>query len=160
VSLAHHAIGAINERLAIAADACMSAIAHQLGEVELAESFDPTRRDESAHLGSYRTYARLLSPRLAPWQRAVVRSLLVRTYATVGAGRAADRAPFGRALAALDGPHNPAIAPVVQQIAVQLLESPGRPLPPFVVTSIRRCLDDAHGSHHGRRVTLVPPRST
>ena len=50
---------------------------------------------------------RLLSPRLAPWQRAVVRSLLVRSYAPVGAGRAADRAPFGRALAALDGPPQP-----------------------------------------------------
>ena len=107
MSLAYHAIGAINERLAIAAYTCMSAIAHELGEVELAELFGPTRRDESAHLGSYRTYARQLSPRLAPWQRAVVRSLLVHTYAPVGAGRAADKAPFGRALAALDGPPQP-----------------------------------------------------
>ncbi len=71
----------------------------ELGEVELAEAlFGPMRRDESAHLGYYRTYARQLSPRLAPWQRAVVRSLVVHTYAPVGAGRAADKAPFGHVL--------------------------------------------------------------
>ena len=147
VSLAYHTIGAINERLAIAAYTRMSAIAHEMGEVELADAlFGPMRRDESAHLGYYRTYARQLSPRLAPWQRAVVRSLVVHTYAPVGAGRAADKAPFGRALAALEqDPHNPAIAPVVHQIAVDLLASPGRRLPPFVVTAMRRCLYHAYG---------------
>ncbi len=146
VSLAYHTIGAINERLAIAAYTRMSAIACEIGEVELAEAlFAPMRRDESAYLGYYRTYARHLSSHLAPWQRAAVRSLVVHTYAPVGAGRAADKAPFGRALAALEqDPHNPAIAPVVHQIAVELLASPDRPLPPFVVTAIRRCLDHAY----------------
>ena len=38
VSLAYHTIGAINERLAIAAYTRMSAIAHEMGEVELADS--------------------------------------------------------------------------------------------------------------------------
>ena len=142
VSLAYHAIGAINERLAIAAYARMSAIAREMGEVELAEAlFGPMRCDESAHLGYYRTYARQLSPRLAPWQRAVVRSLVVHTYAPVGAGRATDKAPFARALAALEqDPHNPAIAPLVDQIAVELLPHPAA-TPPFVVTAMRRCLN-------------------
>jgi hypothetical protein len=142
VSMAYHAIGAINERLALAAYARMGTIAAGLGESELADALmRPLRRDESRHLGYYRTYARQLRPHLAAWQMAVVRALIVRTYAPVGAGDAADKAPFGCAVAQLeDDPENPEIARAVHGIATELLARDGRALPPFVVRSLRACV--------------------
>ena len=98
------------------------------------------------------------SPR--PRQRPLVRSLVMHTYAPVGAGRAADQAPFARALAALElDPHNPAIAPVIHQIAVELLASTGRRLPPFVVTAMRHCLAQAYGRTSAPELN-VPARVT
>ena len=143
VSLAYHSIGAINERLAMAAYGRMAEVADEIGEHELTQAlFAPMRRDESAHLGYYRAHARQLGPCLAPWQRRLVRSVVVHTYAPVGARRPSDKAPFGRALAELEkDPQNPSIAPAVHQIAVELLAAPDQPMPPFVARSMRRCLD-------------------
>lgn len=143
VSMMYHSIGAINERLAMAAYARMAAIATELGETELVDVLiDPMRRDESGHLGYYRTHARQLRHHLAPWQLRVVRGLIVHTYAPVGAGRRSDRPLFGRALVALeDDPENPAIADAVDAIARDLLAGPCQALPPFVVAAMRDCLD-------------------
>jgi hypothetical protein len=145
VSLAYHSIGAINERLAMAAYGRMAEIADEIGEHELTQAlFAPMRRDESAHLGYYRAHARRLGPYLAPWQRRLVRSVVVHTYAPVGARRPNDKAPFGRTLVELEqDPRHPSIAPAVQQIAVELLAAPDQPLPPFVARSMRHCLDRA-----------------
>ena len=145
VSMAYHAIGAVNERLAMAAYARMADIAVDLGEAELARVlFDHMRRDESFHLGYYRTYARRLRSRMAPWQLAVVRAVVVATYAPVGAGREADKAPFGRALLELeDDPENPAIADAVGAIAGELLGEPGTAVPPFVLEAMRGCVERA-----------------
>lgn len=142
VSMAYHAIGAINERLALEAYARMGTIAASLGETEIARVLmSPLRRDESGHLGYYRTYARQLRPRLAAWQMAVVRALIVRTYAPVGAGDTVDKAPFGRAVVQLeDDPENPQIAKAVHGIAEELLARDGTSLPPFVLTSLRECV--------------------
>ena len=142
VSMAYHAIGAINERLALEAYARMGTIAASLGESELAHALMAAlRRDESGHLGYYRTYARQLRPRLANWQMAVVRALIVRTYAPVGAGDTVDKAPFGRAVAQLEvDPENPQIARTVQAIAEDLLARDRGSLPPFVLTSLRECV--------------------
>lgn len=143
VSMAYHAIGAINERLALEAYARMGTIAASLGETEIAKVLMAAlRRDESGHLGYYRIYARQLRPRLASWQMAAVRALIVRTYAPVGAGDTVDKAPFGRAVAQLeDDPENPQIAGSVHGIAEELLgRTDGRSLPPFVVRSMRECV--------------------
>jgi hypothetical protein len=142
VSMSYHTIGAINERLAMGAYGRMAEIAHSLGERELAEVLlEPMRRDESGHLGYYRTYARQLATRLAPWQRSLVRSLIVRTYAPVGAGRRPDRPLFGRALIALeDDPDNPDISHAVDGIARDLLAADGEPVPSFVLAAMRDCV--------------------
>lgn len=142
VSLTYHSIGAINERLALYAYTRMAEIAVELGEPELADTLlAPMRRDESLHLGFYRTYAKQLRQRMAPWKVAVVRALIVHTYAPVGAGNAADKAPFGDVLIELeDDPENPSTADAVQAVAEDLLGRPGKDLPPFVLESARRCV--------------------
>jgi hypothetical protein len=145
VSMMFHTIGAINERLAAGAYGRMADVADRLGESELAsELFAPLRRDESAHLGYYRTYARQLRPRLADWQLTIVRALIVHTYAPVGAGCEPDKAPFGEVLLALEeNPDEPTIAVPAQEIAQQLLGSDERELPPFVMDSLQDCLGRA-----------------
>src|SRR5262245_3393824 len=80
VSMIYHSVGAINERLAMGAYRQMTAVLHELGENELADVLmSPMRRDEAAHLGYYRTYAKQLRPRLHAWQLALVRNVIVRT---------------------------------------------------------------------------------
>lgn len=142
VSYTYHSIGAINERLALAAYARMAEIVTELGEHELAEVlFAKLRSDESAHLGYYRTHARQLAGRVAPWQRKATRTLIVRTYAPVGAGKAADKPAFGAVLAALEAdPHDFSIGRQIDELARDLLAEPGSTLPPFVVDAMRRCL--------------------
>jgi hypothetical protein len=143
VSHTYHVIGAVNERLALAAYTRMAEVAQEVGETELAKVLlAKLRRDESAHLGYYRTHARQLRARLAPWQRRAVRALVVHTYAPVGAGRDEDKAPMGRVLTALeDDPDNPSIGDVVHDLAVDLLAEPGQDLPPFVHRALQDCLD-------------------
>jgi len=143
VSMIYHSVGAINERLAMGAYRQMTTIMEQLGEDELADALmNPMRRDEAAHLGYYRTYARQLRPRLRTWQLALVRGVIVHTYAPVGAGKTADKAPMGRALHSMEmDPHDRAFAAAVEEIADELLAKPGRRLPPFVQTSLQHCVD-------------------
>ena len=143
VSMMYHSIGAINERLAMGAYRQMMTILGHLGEHELADALmNPMRRDEALHLGYYRTYARQLRPRLRAWQLAIVRCVIVHTYAPVGAGKAADKAPMGRALQSMElDPHDRAFASAVEEIADELLAKPGRRLPPFVQTSLQHCVD-------------------
>jgi hypothetical protein len=141
-SMAYHAIGAINERLASAAYSRMAEILEEMGETRLAGTlFRPMRRDESLHLGYYRTYARQLRSRLAWWQLTAVRALIVQTYAPVGAGDRADKPLFGEALEVLeDDPENPAVAHAVHDIAHELLARTDRQLPPFVLQAMQSCL--------------------
>ena len=148
VAMTYHTIGALNERLAMGAYGQLATVASELGEDELVETlFSPLRRDESAHLGYYRTYARQLRPRLRRWQLAVVRALIVHTYAPVGAGCAPDKAPFGRVLIELENdPENPSIAELVHDIASELLARPNTTLPPFVHRALRGCLDRARAT--------------
>jgi len=148
VSMTYHTIGAMNERLAIGAYAQMARLAEGLGADELArELFTAMRADESLHLGYYRTYAMQLRHLLAAWQLAAVRALIVHTYAPVGAGAQADKAPFGEVLLALEeDPENPSIAGVVQDIAQDLLAKPGTVLPLFVHHQLRRCVELAHAA--------------
>jgi hypothetical protein len=142
VSMTYHAIGAINERLALEAYARMGMIATDLGEVELAAAlFQCLRRDESTHLGYYRTYARQLRLRLSPAQLALVRALITAAYAPVGAGMRHDKPQFGRTILALeDDPENPAVASAVQEIARELLARNGGSVRPFVLTAMRDCV--------------------
>jgi hypothetical protein len=149
VSMTYHTIGAMNERLAIGAYGQMARVARTVGADELADTlFVPMRADESLHLGYYRTYAVQLSQLLARWQLAVVRALIVHTYAPVGAGAKKDRAPFGEVLVALEeDPENPTIAAVVQEIAQDLLAKPGTVLPLFVHHQLRHCVELARAPH-------------
>jgi hypothetical protein len=147
VSMIYHSVGAINERLAMGAYRQMTATMQELGEDELADVLmNPMRRDEAAHLGYYRTYAKQLRPRLRSWQLAIVRNVIVHTYAPVGAGKAHDKAPMGHALDAMQlDPHDRVFGAAVEEIADELLAKPGRSLPPFVQNSLQRCVDLARG---------------
>ena len=142
VSMTYHTIGAINERLALAAYGRIAEILDELGERPLVDHmFGPMRHDESMHLGYYRTYARQLRHHLAPWQLALVRALIVHTYAPVGAGLKRDKALFGETLRALDtDPQNPTVAGLVHDIANELLATHDRPVPPFALKAMRACL--------------------
>lgn len=141
VEMAYHAIGAINERFAMEAYRQMADILTELGEHEVVDTLmTPMRNDEAMHLAYYRTYARQLRNSLHRWQLAVVRGLIVHTYAPVGAGAAADKPPLGRALIAMEAdPENPAIATQMQSIAEELLND-GAELRPFVRRSLAECV--------------------
>ena len=106
VSMIYHSVGAINERLAMGAYRQMTTIMTELGEDELADVLmNPMRRDEAAHLGYYRTYARQLRPRLRGWQLAIARGVIVtRTHRSAGQGR---RQSTHGASAARDGDGSP-----------------------------------------------------
>ena len=138
VELVYHSIGAMNERLAFSAYERMSEILTDLGEHGLVESLmKPLRRDESAHLGYYRTAARDLRDRLDRWQLAVARTMITRTYSPVGAGDAKDRPAFGATLGALGDSRD--IVHRVQVLAESLLSIDERKLRPFVQRSFDRC---------------------
>jgi hypothetical protein len=138
VELIYHSIGAMNERLAFSAYERMSEILTELGEDGLVDTLmRPLRRDESAHLGYYRTAARELRDRLDRWQIAVARNVIVRTYSPVGAGEARDKPGFGATLRSLgDNRH---IVDRVQLLAESLLSVDERKLRPFVQASFDRC---------------------
>jgi hypothetical protein len=166
VSLTYHAIGAMNERLAMAAytrmaELCRGEIGGEPGSgPDLDALADillvPMRRDESLHLGYYRTYARQLRQRMAPWKVALVRLLVVHTYAPVGAGLQPDKGPLGEVLLELEhDPDDPATARMVQAVAEELLAAPGRELPPFVRTELLACLALARESR-ATHATSIP----
>jgi hypothetical protein len=139
VELIYHSIGSMNERLAFSAYERMAETLTELGEHGLAETLlKPLRRDESAHLGYYRTAARDLRDRLDRWQLAVARFVITRTYSPVGAGDAKDKPAFGATLRSL-GEHSE-IVDRVQLLAESLLSVDERRLRPFVQRSFDRCL--------------------
>lgn len=148
VSMTYHTIGAINERLALAAYERMAEIAVELDEPDLALAlFQSLRRDESAHLGYYRTYARQLRLRLSPRQLAVARMIIVGTYAPVGAGARSDKPSFGRTVVALeDDLEHPAAAAAADDIARELLAQPGTSITPFVRRAVLECVGLARTS--------------
>jgi hypothetical protein len=138
VELIYHTIGAMNERLAFSAYERMSEILLELGEVGLVDTLlKPLRRDESAHLGYYRTAARDLRDRLDRWQLFVARNVITHTYSPVGAGSAPDRPAFGATLRALGD--NRDLVARVQVLAESLLSVDERRLRPFVQASFDRC---------------------
>jgi hypothetical protein len=139
VELIYHAVGAMNERLAFSAYERMSEVLVELGEHGLVDTLmKPLRRDESAHLGYYRTAARELRDRLDRWQLFVARNVIAWTYAPVGAGAPQDRPAFGATIRAL-GDADP-LVDRVQLLAESLLSVDERPLRPFVKASFDRCL--------------------
>ena len=142
VELVYHSVGAMNERLAVSAYERMSEILTELGELGLVETLmKPLRRDESAHLGYYRTAARELRDRLDRWQLAVARNVITHTYSPVGAGEARDKPAFGATLRALgDRDASRDLVDRVQLIAESLLSIDERKLRPFVQRSFDRCL--------------------
>jgi hypothetical protein len=138
VELVYHSVGAMNERLAFSAYERMSEILTGLGEHGLVDTLmKPLRRDESAHLGYYRTAARELRDRLDRWQLAVARAVITHTYAPVGAGEAKDRPAFGATLDALGDSRE--LVDRVQLLAESLLSIDERKLRPFVQRSFDRC---------------------
>ncbi len=142
VELIFHTIGAMNERLAFTAYERMSEVLVDLGEQGLVDTLmQPLRRDESAHLGYYRTAARDLRDRLDRWQLAVARAVITHTYSPVGAGDQHDKPAFGATLLALgDCDSRGRLADRVQLLAEALLSVEERRLRPFVARSFDRCL--------------------
>jgi hypothetical protein len=138
VELIYHTIGAMNERLAFSAYERMSEVLLEIGELGLVHTLmRPLRRDESAHLGYYRTAARELRDRLDRWQLFVARNVVTRTYAPVGAGAARDRPAFGATIRALGQSED--LVSRVQVLAESLLSVDDRRLRPFVQASFARC---------------------
>jgi hypothetical protein len=138
VELVYHTIGAMNERLAFSAYERMSEVLEELGEHGLVQSLmQPLRRDESAHLGYYRTAARALRDRLDRWQVFVAREIITRTYSPVGAGAPCDRPAFAATIRSL-GDSRPLIDRV-QLLAESLLSVDERRLRPFVRASFAKC---------------------
>ena len=98
----------------------------------------PLRRDESAHLGYYRTAARDLRDRLDRWQLFVARNVIAHTYSPVGAGAprtGRPSAPRSARSATADD-----LVDRVQLLAESLLSVDERPLRPFVQASFARCM--------------------
>lgn len=138
IELIYHTIGAMNERLAFSAYERMSEVLAELGEDGLVDTLmQPIRRDESAHLGYYRTAARDLRDRLDPWQLAAARGFITRTYSPVGAGDQRDKPAFGMTIQALGDSRD--LADRVQLLAEALLSVEERRLVPFVQRSFDRC---------------------
>ena len=138
VELIYHTVGAMNERLAFSAYERMSEVLTELGEHGLVDTLmKPLRRDESAHLGYYRTAARDLRDRLDRWQLAVARGVISHTYAPVGAGAAKDKQAFGATLRSLGD--DTELVERVQLLAESLLSVEERRLRPFVRASFDRC---------------------
>ena len=156
VLMTYLTVGAMNEKLAMSAYQAMAAVAATIGEQDLADLlFSPMRRDESMHLGYYRTYARELGKVLHPWQRWLVRTLVLRTYAPVGARRDVHKASLGRTLLALEAdPDDPTIASHTQAIAEEVMATDGRSLPPFVHAAMAACVASARATDRGA-VALV-----
>lgn len=139
VELVFHTVGAMNERLAFSAYERMSEVLVDMGEHAVVDTLlRPLRRDESAHLGYYRTVARDLRDRLDGWQLAGARAIVTRTYAPVGAGDARDKPAFGATLRALGDDAD--LVDRVQELAEVLLSVDERRLRPFVRSSFDRCL--------------------
>lgn len=139
VELIFHTVGAMNERLAFSAYERMSEVLTELGEQGLVDTLmRPMRRDESAHLGYYRTVARDLRGRLDTWQLAMARAVITRTYAPVGAGAEIDKPAFGATIRALG--EDDELVDRVQLLAESLLSVEERRLRPFVRRSFDRCL--------------------
>jgi len=139
VELIYHTIGAMNERLAFTAYERMGVTLDTMGEHGLVQTLmSPLRRDESAHLGYYRTAACDLRDRLDRWQLAAARAVITRTYAPVGAGGKLDKPAFAATVRSL-GDDDELVARV-QLLAESLLSVEERRLPPFVRTSFDRCL--------------------
>jgi hypothetical protein len=134
--------GAMNEHLAMSAYLRMGAIAQELGEHSLYETlFRRLRSHEAAHKAFYAAHARDVGAKLLPWQRRVARTIVVTTYAPVGAGGKVDKPAFGHTVRDLSGGDRweDVIADPVQVVAERLLAD-GEPLPPFVRRSVERCL--------------------
>jgi hypothetical protein len=139
VELIYHSIGAMNERLAFSAYERMSEVLVELGELGLVDTLmKPLRRDESAHLGYYRTAARDLRDRLDRWQLFVARTVITRTYSPVGAGAAHDKPAFGATIRALGDSDD--LVRRVQHLGETLLSVDERRLRPFVQRSVAKCL--------------------
>ena len=140
VELVYHSIGAMNERLAFSAYERMSEILTELGEHGLVDTLmKPLRRDESAHLGYYRTAARDLRDRLDRWQLAVARTVitphvLARSVPATPRTSRPSAPPSARSATA------ETIVDRVQLLAESLLSVDERALRPFVQTSFDRCV--------------------
>lgn len=100
--------------------------------------------DQAAVDRAYRTYARELGRQLQPWQRRVVRALVVKTYAPVGARRAKHEPTLGRTLIALgEDPDDPTIAVLTRAIVQEVLADGDDELPLFVRRAMVRCVESA-----------------
>ena len=133
--------GAMNEHLAMAAYTRIDAMLTARGERALHETlFRRLRAHESAHKSFYAAIATEHWPKLAPWQQRLVRQVVVRTYAPVGAGEARDRPAMARTIHALaEDEWEASIVEPVQAVADRLLElEPGTH--PFVRRAFAKCL--------------------
>jgi hypothetical protein len=133
--------GAMNEHLAMAAYTRIGAILQARGERALHETlFRRLRAHESAHKNFYVAIAVEGWERLDQWQRRLVRLVVTKTYAPVGAGEAKDRPAMARTIHALAADEwEPSIVQPVQGVADRLLHlDPGAD--PFVRRAFACCL--------------------
>ena len=132
--------GAMHEHMTYDCYRHLGAQLEALGEHALTNTVtDPIRRQEAAHLGYYRLAAVTHRKALTRTQIALARQITLHTYLPVGAGQCGRR-PAGRVFATLAGKHMDAVLDGVEGVAGELLGDGTAPLPPFVHTSMDRCL--------------------
>ena len=86
------------------------------------------------------------------WQRRLARTIIVHTYAPVGAGAKVDKPALGRTVRALDpdGGWEEKVADPVQRIAEKLLAD-GEPLPRFVRDALAECVERVRNAAESAR---------
>lgn len=98
----YYLTGVAAERSAVLAYGRLHDGLTHLGETALcATVVAPIRRQEPGHFAYYRLAAECLHPRLAPWQRWMVRLMRAPHWEPVGAGTASRRAEFGHVMETL-----------------------------------------------------------
>jgi hypothetical protein len=146
VRMLYYLTGMTTERSAIVAYRHLEDGLAELGEGALVETIvAPIRRQEPGHFAFYRLSSRDLWPRLAQWQRWLVRRLRQVSFAPVAAGDSHQKSDVGDMMIALGvgtAESSEAFVKTVARSEAELLGAASRGLevPPYIVRSFRECL--------------------
>jgi hypothetical protein len=133
----------MHERLVIRGYKAEDEILVDMHEFGLSKTY--TRRvlpQEGMHGSYFGLVAETLIARLKPWQKAMARGIVFRTYAPVGAGSKEDKADFGEVALTLVGDDVNQLVVPIHETAVRLVGE-GHPVPQFVLKAITECIEAA-----------------
>ena len=147
VEMIYHTTGAVHEKLTFIGYQRLIDRLTAMGERALvATMMQPIIRDEAGHLGYYQLVVKQLKPNLAAWQQQLVRGVIRKTYAPVGAGANKDKPDFGATVQALAGDNVHRLARPIQELANSLLKIEGvvrseiEADDTFVIDAIEECV--------------------